>query len=93
MVYKGLSKLSESWPTWDSGIMRWFCLAVCTPVLVLAVETAWYGGGVADGYDQARAGGAPDYPQVNSVTGPVSITTHSGTNHLDVGFRAVRTAQ
>lgn len=32
---------------------------------------------MADGYDQARAGGAPDYPQVNSVTGPVSITTHS----------------
>lgn len=37
-------------------------------------DVPWLGGGVFDGFDTLRAGGAPDYPQLDNADGATNVT-------------------
>ncbi len=58
----------------------WLWAALMVVGLTLAPQAvpatnAWYGGGTHDGYDGARASGAPDYPRVHNAVGATNVTS------------------
>ncbi len=57
----------------------WLWAALTVVCLTLAPQAAtatnvWFGGGYYDGFDSARAGGAPGYPIVHNAVGATNVT-------------------